>query len=223
VITVSRQYGSSGDDIASRVSVILGYRYFDKALMAEVASDVGLSRDEVVDFSEDQHRVYGFLDRLFAGPWQESGLRVPGGPGQPLPEAELINLVEGIVRAACKQDDIVIVGRGGQALLRGVPNVLHVRVEAPLETRTRNVQLKEDLSPLAARQRIAERDQAAEDYLRRFYQIDWSDPSLYHLVINTGKWDVEAAARLVSAATNCLPINRLKPEAWMPEDRSTGS
>jgi cytidylate kinase len=54
VITISRQYGSPGNEIAVRVCEILGYHYFDKRLMAQVASEVGLSEQEIVDFSEEE-------------------------------------------------------------------------------------------------------------------------------------------------------------------------
>src|SRR5688572_12664634 len=67
VITISRQYGSGGDVIAARTCEMLGYRYFDKRLMADVALDVGLSPTEIVDFSEDNYRVRGFLERLLGG------------------------------------------------------------------------------------------------------------------------------------------------------------
>ena len=65
VITISRQYGSEGDEIAANVCQVLGYRSFDKQLMAKVATEVGLTEGEVVDFTEDQHKVRGFLDRLW--------------------------------------------------------------------------------------------------------------------------------------------------------------
>ena len=218
VITVSRQYGSAGDDIANRVSVILGYRYFDKNMLAEVAEQVGLSREEVVDASEEQHRVPGRLDALFAGSWAHGQPRARGGLGPAgwtdlprLNESERVTLVEGIIRIACKQDNIVIVGRGGQALLQGLSNVLHVRIEAPLDRRIRRVQEQEHLDEPAARARIAERDAAAADYLRRFYKLDWTDRFLYHLWLNTGYWDVESAARIIAGAAGHLPLRRPLP------------
>ena len=65
VITFSRQYGSGGDEVADRVRERLGYRYFDKRLMAQVASEMGLSEGEIVDFTEADYEVRGFFDRLF--------------------------------------------------------------------------------------------------------------------------------------------------------------
>ena len=53
VITISREVGSGGDQIARRLCELLGYRHFDKTLMAQVAKEQGVSDTEVVDFSED--------------------------------------------------------------------------------------------------------------------------------------------------------------------------
>jgi len=212
VITISRQYGSGGDDIAERICEILAYRYFDKSLMADVAFEVGLSATEIVDFSEDQHRVRGFLERLFsrqrvvaeARKWREdtAGARIQEVIG--LDEVQSIALVRSIIRAAYKQGNVVIVGRGGQALLREEPGVLHVRIEAPLLARARHVQDREQMSLEAAQKKIAEREAAAADYLKRFYGIDWLDPLLYHLVINTGLTSVQVAVSLVVHAAQAM-------------------
>ena len=91
-------------------------------------------------------------------------------------------------------------------------NVLHVRIEAPLDVRMRRVQEQKQPSEPAARARIAERDGAAADYLRRFYKIDWADQLLCHLWLNSGYWDVERAARIIAAAAGCLPLRRPAPE-----------
>jgi CMP/dCMP kinase len=208
VITISRQYGSEGDEIAANVCQILGYQSFNKQLMMKVASEVGLTEGEVVDFTEDQHRVRSFLDRLLGTPpllmtqshtWSEVKV---------IDEAESIPLVQSIIRAAYKHGNIVIVGRGGQAVLRSDPGVLHVRIEAPLETRINRVQLREDLSYDLARDVVVQRDRAAADYLKRFYNVDWADSLLYHLILNTGRWGIESASYLIVNA-----VNQLQPVA----------
>jgi CMP/dCMP kinase len=205
VITISRQYGSEGDEIAANLCQILGYQSFDKQLMRKVAGEAGLTEGEVVDFTEDQHRVRGFLDRLLGSPpllmtqshtWSEVKV---------IDEAESIPLVQTIIRAAYKHDNIVIVGRGGQAVLRSEPGVLHVRIEAPLETRIQRVQLREGLTYELAHDVVAQRDRAAADYLKRFYNVDWADSLLYHLIINTGRWGIESASYLIVNAVNQLP------------------
>jgi hypothetical protein len=88
VITISRQYSSRGDEIAARVCVMLGYRYFDKRLMAQIASETGFSESEMIDFSEDDYKVRTFrrAPRAHRSPtgyssqaYSRSGTYRPGG------------------------------------------------------------------------------------------------------------------------------------------------
>ena len=69
VITISREVGSGGEEIARRICDTLKYRYFDKQLMIDAAAGVGLAKDHVIDYSEDRYQVQNVLARLFrSGP-----------------------------------------------------------------------------------------------------------------------------------------------------------
>ena len=94
---------------------------------------------------------------------------------------------------------IVVVGRGGQAVLHGAADVLHLRIIARLEDRVHAVTQAEGLTREGALTLIRERDRATAEYLHRFSGIDWADPSLYHLTVNTSLVGREAAAELVAS------------------------
>jgi cytidylate kinase len=212
VVTLSRQYGSGADDVAAHVCDTLGYRFFDKSMMAQMASEFGLTPENIIDFSEESYEVRSFLDR-FRGPrvvaqyrvWREdlTGRRI--AEMEQLDEKLAITIAQRTIRSAYENDNIVILGRGGQAILRDQPGVLHVRIEAPLDARVQRIQEQEGVSQQAAQKTVNTRDRAAADYLSRFYDIDWADSTLYHLVINTGRWDAGAAAHLIVNAVSHLP------------------
>jgi CMP/dCMP kinase len=218
-VTISREYGSGGDEIAVRVCEMLGYRYFDKALMAQVVAETGLSESEIVDYSEDNYKVHSFFERLLVrrGPrevdravsWVEDAGGVRTKEMTILSEAQGIALVQGAIRAVYKQGNVVIVGRGGQAILKGMPDVLHVRIQAPVEARFRYIASSEAVHHFGLQKEIAEHDQAAADYLKHFYDINWADAMLYDLVINTNQLSVGAAVLIIVAAVKCL----LAPES----------
>lgn len=216
IITISRQFGSGGDEVAELVCKRTGYQLFDKHLITRAALAAGLSDQEVVDFSESNYKVKNFLTRLFGGPRPaaQTHPRKEGGESPlqaevlPLSEENALALMRKAIESACELDHIVIVGRGGQAILRDEPNVLHVRVEAPLEDRilrVRGLLKRENRSysdsveaRRAAQDLIETNDAASADYLKRFYKIDWSDPMLYHIILNTGKLNVEQAALFIT-------------------------
>jgi CMP/dCMP kinase len=215
VITISRQYGSGGDEIAQKVCQALDYHLFDKKLVFRAALEAGLSTQDILDYSEDNHQVQSFFARLFrrSAPlvtsryWKEDihGMRVQ--EAIELTDEQVLVLVQKAVMAAYEAGGIVIVGRAGQFLLKDLPNVLHVRIEAPLEDRIQRVKqwLKQEKGMTfesietrrAAQDLIEARDTASADYLRHYYGISWADPMLYHLVINTGKIEPDQAVRSI--------------------------
>lgn len=209
VITISRQFGSGGDEIAEQVTSLLGYRYLDKWMLQKVAADVGLSQDEVVDFSEEHYKARSFFTSLF-GPRQRvvtqvsSRTRTSTGGIETqtvqLDEAQCVDLIRVSVNAAYEQGSMVIMGRGSQVILAEKPDVLHVRIEAPMELRMERVRLAENMTAIEARALIAQRDYAAAQYMERFFQSDWNDPMLYSLLINTGKVPLEAAVQIIISA-----------------------
>ncbi len=216
IITISRQFGSGGDEIASRVCELLGYKEFDKRLIGQAAQEAGLSEQEVIDYSEEDHKIRGFLDRLFGRSqpiaktriWKEDKSGARGVEELKLTEDTVVALVQKAVRSAQRVGNLVIVGRGGQVILMGQPDVIHVRIEAPMEDRIQRVmqkikQTKEDFHAdvdirREAQDLIAQKDATSRDYLQHFYQVDWDDPLLYHAVLNTGKLSVEQAAQVVA-------------------------
>lgn len=218
VITISRQFGSGGDEIAELICKDTGYQLFDKLVLVKAAQEAGLADQEIVDYSEDEYKVGNFIDRLFGRSqktvqvrtWKE-GLE---GTRQvellELDEQHALTLVQKAIERAYQVGNIVIVGRGGQVVLKDKPDVLHVRIEAPLEERMQRVrgqlrEAKQSFSTLveerrAAQDLIAARDMASADYLKRIYKVDWSDPLLYDLVINTSRMSGKLAARLIIEA-----------------------
>jgi CMP/dCMP kinase len=215
VITISRQYGSGGDEIAVLICKATGYRLFDKILLRKAAAEAGISADEVYDYSEENYKVKNFLSRLFGGNqpvarfniWREEGDGIRVAEQVQLSEEAALSLEHKAVEFACKQGNMVIVGRGGQVILKDSPGVLHVRLEATLEDRILRVrgdprapgQPFEALvdTRRAAKDEIDAHDLASADYLKRFYRVDWSDLALYHLVINTSKLSFDQAAHTI--------------------------
>lgn len=212
VITISRQVGSLGDELAERLAKELGYRYFDKFLMTEIAISSGLTEAEVIDFSEDNYKVKGFFDQLF-------GRKTPVGTvtvkerdekgklvltTKVFDEESSLAFVQTVIKKLVDWGNVVIVGRGGQVLLRNVSHVLHVRVIAPLEFRIENIMRQKGLTREDALKYISEKDRAAQEYLYRFYNVDWNDPELYHIVLNMGMLKIDHAVKVVKELVNLI-------------------
>lgn len=213
VITMSRQIGSGSDELAQRLCDDLGLIAFDKRLMARVASEVGISTSEIVDYSEIEYERRGFFDQLFrrSRPVAEFSMWV-GSPSvgyerraRILDEQGAIELIRATVTAAYERDNILIIGRGGQAILESKPDVLHVRVVASYEDRIARLQSEQNMTPSQARRYVNENDEAKAEYLRVFFDVEADDASLYHLVVNTSKVGIEGSLALIKRALEMLP------------------
>ncbi len=215
VITFSRQIASWGDEIAARACELLDYRYFDKQLMMETAAEVGLCEPEVVDFSEDRYEVQDFISKLFrSGPRtvkhvivrEETHGLIDPLSARVLNEAQCVSLVRYTMLMAYETGNIVIVGRGGQAILKDKPGALHVRVVAPPEVRIQRLRDQGMIGIADIKAKINQQDRATAEYLERFFGIKCDDPAHYHLLINTGLMGVEEAAQVIVAAVKQMKV-----------------
>ena len=201
-ITISRQYGSGGRKTALRLSEILGWSLFDKRLMLQVASDVGLSSMDMEDFTEDDYKIRSFWDRLFGGAGGSSMALGGEAPAtittQQMDQEGAVRLVNKAIELVYEKGNVIIVGRGGQAVLKDKRDVIHVRVQAPMDVRTSRLQTYEGVNPDDVLRIAQERDRAAEQYMKRFFNVDLEDPYLYHMIINSGKVDTDKAAQMIA-------------------------
>ncbi len=159
VITISREYGAGGNPIAGLLCERLGYRFFDKNLMQQLGAPEALNLVlENAETTADVHDEHSPLWRFFRNLQASSPLGKREGLVR---EGELpFQAVEELIRQAYDADNVVVVGRGGQMVLRGRPGVLHVRVVAPLEKRIPIVAQFDGLPLDAARDRVLGRDRA---------------------------------------------------------------
>lgn len=220
VITISRQFGSGGDEIARAVCESLHFTPFNKRMIAQAAADSGFTEPLAGDSGSPAFT--SFLDRLFdISPALGGGTGwLDDSPGLYTPERVVQGdhvsaaLVERAVQAACQVGRMVILGRAGQVILQTCPGVLHVRIEAPLDERVRRVKgyLKKSrtlFNSEAELQRdaydwVIERDAASADYVRRQYQVDWANPLLYHVVLNTGKLTLDQSVQVIIRLVRAL-------------------
>jgi len=208
VITMSRQLGTHGAQIAEKLCSELQLTPFDKGLMMRVASEIGLGDSDIIDYSEDQYKLRGFFDALFrrtrpvaeVTSWEGRGDAATERRTRILDEESAVRLVRSTIEAACERGNVLILGRGGQVVLEDRANVLHVRLVAPFSARVGIVQAERGITAGQAWRLVAERDRATREYLRALYSADVDDPALYHLVLNSHKLGVETTVALIKEA-----------------------
>jgi cytidylate kinase len=179
VITVSRQMGSLGFQVAEQIAHCLNYRLFWREVINEAAIRAGVPEVALATIDE--------LDLL--------GLR-------PSTEARKAyhDAVHEIMMELAGEDRVVIVGRAGQVILRGQAHTLHVRIYAPFDLRVERTAERHSVSLVVAHTQVETSDQARTRYLKRYYNARWDDPELYDVMINTAHIQPENAAQVICRA-----------------------
>lgn len=199
VITITRQYGSGGSDIAQLVARALGWTVIDNQFVDEVARVAGLPTDEV---AQREERAPGLLERLartLAVASPELFITTAAVPRVEEDEATIIQLTERIIREAAGQGRVVLVGRGAQALLAQRPDALHVYVVASKPWRMKLAVERLGVEPGSAEQVVDDTDRRRDQYVRTYYGRHRQDPTIYDLVVNAERLGFEGAAGVIVA------------------------
>jgi cytidylate kinase len=219
VITISREYGSGGGEIAARLARRLGWRLIDHEIVAQVAYRTGIPISQAQAHDEvGESFIARILNSLqFGAP---EGLPVPP-PETGITTRIYYQTLQQIMEQLADEGEVVIVGRGGQIILQNRRDALHVRIVAPFTKCVAYVARREGLSEAAARARTLMKNRARARYIQTLYHRNHDDPHLYDLVINTGIIDLEGAVDLICTALThkarmlTVPEPELGPAAGM--------
>ncbi len=185
VITISREFASQGDYIAQQVAHTLGYHLVDKEFIATILSQYG-----IVEFERGYEALPGFWDRFNAQRLQD--------------RETAVNMLNRVVRGVAQHGNVVILGRSGFAILKGLSDVLHVRIQAPFPARAMRVAAEQELTLQQAEALVREQDRVRAGFVEEFYAVAWDTGSLFDLVINTDKIAPKMAVRWIVEATQAL-------------------
>jgi cytidylate kinase len=185
------------EEKAGRLSRVL-YLLNMRAKLPDVAS---ASLREAESF---EARVREMMDRERVSQEVAVARLESGDTREYVPRLDYLDLVTSVILDHATQGQAMIVGRGGQMILRQRPGVLHVQVIAKFETRVYNVIKREEVKWREAARRVRLADEQRAGYMRRFYNVDWLDSSLYDMVINTDQVPSEVAAQMIISAAQAV-------------------
>lgn len=194
-VTISRQAGCGALIVAEKVANYLQARMspnalpwvvFDRNLMEKVLEDHDLPTYLARFLPED--RVSQFEDFLI----ELSAVYPPSYKVVEHTSETMIKLVG--------RGHVILIGRGGNLVTAGLPHMLHVRLVAPLEKRIAFASEAYHMTEAKAREFCLHEDLGRQRYLKKYFNADVNDSTLYHLIINTAMTGYEGAARLIGEA-----------------------
>ena len=176
IITISRQLGSLGTEIAQEVAIKLNYEHVDKEKIGEIVANFGFGMLELEKFDEKKPPF-----------WDSFSFQ----------RTNFLHAIQAAIYDFARKGQVVIVGRGGQVLLRNLPGTLHVRIFAPFDLRVKRLVWSKRADEKYAVRMLRQIDHDSEGYIQSFFHFDWNDASLYDLLINTEKLSQTTAVQLI--------------------------
>jgi cytidylate kinase len=200
-ITVSRQAGSRGAEIAYAVGARLGWPVYDNQLLKRIAADKGLNMRLLEQM--DEHSA-SWLEQIVAG------FSTKPGPTEETYMKQLLELVVSLGQVG----HCVIVGRGAGYVLAPATTV-RVRVVAPRASRVAKTQERKEMSKAEAEAWVDRTDDDRVRFVTSHFNRDPYDQLNYDLILNSGRYSTADCVELIMLATR-LREAQVKPAKAAP-------
>ena len=185
VVTISREYGSAGSEVARKAADLLGYKLVDKAAIGRILAGYGL-----IDFEKEYEMETNI--------WSTFDTRL----------RTIVTMLERVAFAVARRGGSIILGRGSYVVLSGLPGVLNVRLRAPFDWRVDRVMREEGHSDRErAEAAVKEGDKVRSSFLSSVYGIRWDSSERFDLIMDTSKIGVEQAAAWIAEAARGIGMD----------------
>ena len=202
IVTIEREYGSGGGDIAQLLATRLGWKLWDQQLTEEIARIANCPK-EVVEHREERadplyYRLFkSFLRGSYEGSVNAQKLKL-------VDSETILKMTQRVVEHAAKKGHCVIVGRGSQHFLRDRPDVLRIFLYADRDSKVARVMAR-NKNQGEAEELVDSVDSERADYIRKYFGVEWPARTTYHAMLNTSIGD-DAVVRVITNLMTTIDI-----------------
>ena len=208
IIVMSHEMGAGGPEIGQLLGQRLGYRYVDQELISAAAQRYGLLEEKLSHLDESKPSLFERFDAE---------------------TRRYITVIQTALYEFAERDNVILMGRGGQWLLRGVPHVVRVRIMAPFDLRVKRLakklsgQMGEQTNQRTVVDMIRRDDTEKMGRMRYLYEVDVRDAAFYDVVISTEKLPPEAAVDVIASIALRPEVATTPAAAQLVADRALAS
>ena len=186
IITIEREYGCGGGEIAQLLAQQLGWKLWDQLLTEEIARLADCPKAVVEGREERTDPLYYRLFKSFLRGSYEGSLNAH--KINSVDSDCILKFTESVVQQAAKTGNSVIVGRGSQHFLRNRQDTLRVFLYAPRENKVRRLQARGKTED-EAEQLVDSVDRERADFIQKYFHVEWPNRAIYHTMMNTAIGD----------------------------------
>ena len=185
VISIGRQHGSGGREIARLLAQELGIKCYDKEIVDEAAKHSDFSRDLINAY--DEKRMSAFM--LHAGGYGlNENFRL---------NMQVVSAQFDAIREIASKGDCIFVGRCADYILRDRSDLVSVFILGDMDERLKCLERRQGLDVAAARKKIKEVDKDRSSFYKYYSDQVWGDAQNYDLCINSSRLGVEGTVKVI--------------------------
>ena len=176
VITISREYGSGGHEIAQAIAKELGISFYDKELIQLTAQKTGYTLDYIQQ--NEQTLSNSLLYDLYEQNYAYVNDEIP-------PKDALFLVQSKIIREICAKESCVIVGRCANFILKDYENCINIFIHANAKYRIEKINNEYSPTKNITWQDLKDFDEKRANYCMYFTHKNWKDATNYHLSLDS--------------------------------------
>ena len=204
--TISRERGSGGRSVATRLAKDLNMQCFGKEIIYDIAQSAGVAEESVEKYDQEHYNKWNLIVdslRISSHFSPDYGLNFNLANIEPeifFTEDKYLKATQEILRKFASKPGVILLGRGSQVIFKDRKDALHIRLAAPLPLRIQRIAEMLNVTSKEAAKNVSDIDRSRANYLRDFYAADLNDATLYHLTINTGLFDYDQTCEIIKHA-----------------------
>ncbi len=176
IICITREMAAMGEETARALAELCGYRYVEKVNIESRLAEHDIGPQEMERYDEKRPGLWASLSES---------------------RTMYLHFLKLVICEEASKGNCIILGRGAGTILKGVPNVLSVRLTSPMDVRVMRIKSVYSCDDKGAAHIIKQSDHDRAGFHRVFFDIDWMEPSQYDMVLNTGKIPPAEAAEII--------------------------
>ena len=184
LISVGRQFGSGGRQVADALGEKLGLRVYDNELISQAAAESGFS-EHLLAKSDEKRRIFSISNFLTSGRF--------GVPDNYLGDNGMFMIQSQVIKNIAEKESAIFIGRCSDYILRN-SDCLSVFISAPMLNRVRRVSERMGLSELEAENLILKKDKSRENYYNYFTFRSWGKADNYHICLDSSVLGIDGTA-----------------------------
>lgn len=203
IVTVARQVGTGGEEVAQGIAERLGFRYIDYQVIQAAAAEANVSPETVSESEHSPSLMTRILEALAKNPTMPAAAWADPVPLTTSPlttSGDYRQFIEEVIRDLAEQGECVIIGHAAQVILRERLDTLSLLVTGTKEHRARRIMAGMGVDEKTAMKTVERTDGERVDYYRRFYDTGWLSPCTYDLCISTDHMNPSQVAELTATA-----------------------